>query len=420
MSAKWRMCEVNGVFRRIPAVQLSLIGYRASTPKKLGGGGPPTARSGRPARSRMAPAFPGQSRAGLAEGMAWARLGSAFLQFVPLLYFSRLRLPWLIIAVALSALLEAWWLQRRVWVRRTLRDPVLVGVDAVFCLGLIMAARAAGPGGLNDVLPVAFCFMFVTVGIVGFGLGQSWYGVLVFAVLTVAWAFMTFPPDGLRLASDLLSLGLYYALILFLTHEPGGQVAVPDRDADLARERDLAFHEIHGHLLPIVDAVAAGTAMSGPWMALAAREAARARRLIVGGQTEPKAGFAKLLSDLRDVFAEAGMAVTAVFRIEADPPGEIAEAVTHTVCEALTNVLKHTDSRCEVHLFAESTGRRLEVVVRDRGAGFEPGTVTPGYGLASTYEEVRRLGGAVQVRSAPGGGTRVRILWPLADGEPAR
>src|SRR5260370_14330086 len=107
MSAKWRMCDVTGVLRRMPAVQLSLIGYRASTPKKLGGGGPPTARSGRPARSRMAPAFPGQSRAGLAEGMAWARLGSAFLQVVPLLYFLRLRRPLLIIAGPLFALLEA-------------------------------------------------------------------------------------------------------------------------------------------------------------------------------------------------------------------------------------------------------------------------------------------------------------------------
>ena len=35
-----------------------------------------------------------------------------------------------------------------------------------------------------------------------------------------------------------------------------------------------------------------------------------------------------------------------------------------TVREALTNVLKHADPRCEVHLFAESTGEQLEVVVR--------------------------------------------------------
>ena len=58
-----------------------------------------------------------------------------------------------------------------------------------------------------------------------------------------------------------------------------------------------------------------------------------------------------------------------------------------------TDVFKHADTMssstrilsssarirgCEIHLFAESTGERLEVVVRDRGPGFEPDEVVPG------------------------------------------
>jgi hypothetical protein len=65
-------------------------------------------------------------------------------------------------------------------------------------------------------------------------------------------------------------------------------------------------------------------------------------------------------------------------RILADPPAEVGEALAYAVREALTNVLKHADPRCEVHLFAESTGEQLEVVVRDRGPGFEPDEVVPG------------------------------------------
>lgn len=358
---------------------------------------------------------------GLAGGMAWTRCAAACLQFVPLLYVSRLRLLWLVLAVAAGSAAEAWWLLRRVQARRTLRDPVLVGADVACCLGLVTAARMAGPAALDSAL----CFSFVTAGIVGLGLGRSWRGVLAFAALAAAWTVIALPPGGPPLESDLLGLGLCYALPLSVARElkdsahkdgaPADSKAV--HELDLARDHELAFHEIHGRLLPIVDAVASGAAMSGPWMALAAKEAARARRLIAGGRARPGPGFTELLSDIRDTFTEAGMAVTAVFRITADPPGEVREAVGYAVREALTNVLKHADPRCEVHLFAESTGQHLEVVVRDRGGGFEPGGAAPGCGFARTYGAVRCLGGTVDVRSSPRDGTRVRIMWPLAGEE---
>jgi signal transduction histidine kinase len=75
------------------------------------------------------------------------------------------------------------------------------------------------------------------------------------------------------------------------------------------------------------------------------------------------------LSDVRDTFAEAGMAVTAVFRIVADPPAEIGEAVAYAVREALINVLKHADPRCEVHLYAESSDEQLGRVSGHRRVG---------------------------------------------------
>jgi signal transduction histidine kinase len=358
--------------------------------------------------------------------MACARCAAAFVQFIPLLYVSKLRLPWLVFAAAVAVTAEAWWLLRRVQALQTLRDPVLVGVDVVCCMCLIAMVAAAGVAELSQVFP----YLFVAVGIVGFGLGQSWRGVLAFGALTAAWAAVTLPSDGLQVGSKLVSLGLWYALTLFIASESrdmaqlaGTAVRSHDklaeriREVDLARERELAFREIHARLLPIVDAVAAGATMPGPWTTLAAREAARARRLIGDGRVSLGPGFADLLSDVRDTFAEAGMAVSAVFRIVADPPAEIGEAVAYAVREALTNVLKHADPRCEVHLFAESTGEQLEVVVRDRGPGFEPEEVVPGCGFARTYGAVRRLGGTVSVRSGRGAGTKVRILWPAASRE---
>lgn len=421
MSAKSFMGEVNAVVRLAPALHLSLIGHRTSIPKKLGVPGPPAR-----ARAAVRSGWSARRWAGLAGGMACARCAAAFMQFIPLLYANKLRLPWLVFAVAVAVTAEAWWLLRRVQARQTLRDPVLVGVNVVCCMCLIAVAAAAGPAELSQVFP----FLFVAVGIVGFGLGQSWCGVLAFGALIATWVAVALPSDGLQVEPKLVSLGLWYALTLFIASESrdmaqlaGAAVRSHDklaeriREVDLARERELAFREIHARLLPIVDAVAAGAAMPGPWTTLAVREAARARRLIGDGRVRPGPGFADLLSDVRDTFTEAGMAVSAVFRIVADPPAEIGEAVAYAVREALTNVLKHADPRCEVHLFAESTGEQLEVVVRDRGLGFEPDEVVPGCGFARTYGAVRRLGGTVDVRSGLGAGTKVRILWPAAGRE---
>ena len=108
-------------------------------------------------------------------------------------------------------------------------------------------------------------------------------------------------------------------------------------------------------------------------------------------------------------------------RILADPPAEVGAALAYAVREALTNVLKHADPRCEVHLFAESTGERLEVVVRDRGPGFEPDEVVPGatdrlLALPTEYGNIfLRDGRPVVRRSTDIGGleraSRGRLLW---------
>jgi signal transduction histidine kinase len=58
----------------------------------------------------------------------------------------------------------------------------------------------------------------------------------------------------------------------------------------------------------------------------------------------------------------------------------------------------------------------VEVVVGDDGRGFEPlGVVDKGgLGLLNMRERAERIGGSVAVDSAPGAGTTVRILAPVA------
>ena len=78
--------------------------------------------------------------------------------------------------------------------------------------------------------------------------------------------------------------------------------------------------------------------------------------------------------------------------------------------EAMVNAARHSGAP-RVDVYAEVTDSGVELFVRDRGRGFEPGDV-PGdrQGVrGSIIGRMERHGGSAAVRSAPGEGTEVRI-----------
>lgn len=102
-------------------------------------------------------------------------------------------------------------------------------------------------------------------------------------------------------------------------------------------------------------------------------------------------------------------------------PGEIALepaaaiAVFRVAQEALTNVARHARaSRVAVKLrFRDET---LQLAVLDDGVGFDPRANGAGLGLAGMRERAALLGGSVDVRSAPGRGTRVVLKLAVEAG----
>lgn len=86
--------------------------------------------------------------------------------------------------------------------------------------------------------------------------------------------------------------------------------------------------------------------------------------------------------------------------------------------ELVLNVAKHARARrCAVSFDREGDEVRLEV--DDDGVGFRPRAgarqeVGGGFGLFSIREQLRRLGGRIEIDSQPGAGTRVRLWVPLA------
>jgi PAS domain S-box-containing protein len=85
--------------------------------------------------------------------------------------------------------------------------------------------------------------------------------------------------------------------------------------------------------------------------------------------------------------------------------------------ELLLNVAKHARAkRAHVRLWQED--RFVNVVVADEGVGFDPDTDTSRYGLFSIRERLNHLGGKMEIESAPGAGTTIRLIMPIAAASP--
>lgn len=89
------------------------------------------------------------------------------------------------------------------------------------------------------------------------------------------------------------------------------------------------------------------------------------------------------------------------------------------VQEALNNIQKHTQVK-EADLVVEYGEAYVSVFVEDRGEGFSPESVKSGeeksecYGLIGMKERMKLLGGQFLLKSAPGEGTKIRVLVPVA------
>jgi two-component system, NarL family, sensor histidine kinase UhpB len=101
--------------------------------------------------------------------------------------------------------------------------------------------------------------------------------------------------------------------------------------------------------------------------------------------------------------------------------GEDVEATVYRIAqETLNNVVKHAPD-AEASLTLRYENDRVEVVIRDHGAGFEVGSVesTEGHhvGLAGMSERAALIGAQLQIRSDQGIGTTVTLVVPAGPEE---
>ena len=93
----------------------------------------------------------------------------------------------------------------------------------------------------------------------------------------------------------------------------------------------------------------------------------------------------------------------------------VALALYRVAQEALTNVVRHAGAS-QGHDFSD---KRLPVCYngnrrqRPRDLDTKGKTKTQGLGLVSMRERIEYMGGAFQIKSSPGKGTKVRVKIPI-------
>ena len=92
---------------------------------------------------------------------------------------------------------------------------------------------------------------------------------------------------------------------------------------------------------------------------------------------------------------------------------ETKEVVYRIAQETLHNTAKHARAS-NVRIAMSCAGEQITLEISDDGVGFDPRGDFPGHlGLRSMRERAQRVGGTLEVRSAPGTGTRVGARIPL-------
>jgi len=96
---------------------------------------------------------------------------------------------------------------------------------------------------------------------------------------------------------------------------------------------------------------------------------------------------------------------------EPELPYEVKEAIYRIAQEALNNITKHARAhRVDIRMHCSSDEVTLEV--RDDGTGFAEESFPGHLGLRSMRERAKKIGGTLDVESAPSQGTCVRVRIP--------
>jgi signal transduction histidine kinase len=352
--------------------------------------------------------------------------------------------PVLAAGLVVAALVVTVWIT--VLLRRdeaAVRRPAVVGTEVAVALSLLVADGFVyrAPHVFQPEQPLGVAWPTAVILSAGIAVG-AWGGAATGVAFGAARALSSIlnvgeqGPDAELIVAGLTpqqTLSLVTTAVLFalagavaghamgLLRAAEERITRAERRVAESQAREEVARELHDGVLQTLAAVERRT--GDPQLARLARDQERDLRTYLLGAAGRASGHGSLDDALRHVARRAETTFgTRVEVLVADdlPPleGPTVEAVAGAVGEALTNAGKHGEARRAV-VYVEPTETGLFCSVRDDGAGFDPARVVEGVGLPRSIRgRITELGGAVEIDSAPGRGTEVRLRLPLGAPRP--
>ncbi|WP_084128576.1 ATP-binding protein [Demequina sp. NBRC 110055] len=128
---------------------------------------------------------------------------------------------------------------------------------------------------------------------------------------------------------------------------------------------------------------------------------------------------AQAVAALRSVPDDSGVAVHVEHSVAPCPdvPAEAVQALAEAIAEALRNAGRHAGPGADVTLTVRADHTGVHALVTDEGRGFDTTAIDPlRLGLRISIEERMASveGGSAIIRSAPGAGTAITLMWSPA------
>jgi signal transduction histidine kinase len=347
--------------------------------------------------------------------------------------------PVLAVGLVLAALAVTAWIT--VLLRRdeaAVRRPAVVGAEISVALALLLADGFVyrAPHVFQPEQPLGVAWPTAVILSVGIAFG-AWGGAATGLVFGVARAVSSVVnvgeqgPDADLFVAGLTpqqTLSLVTTTVLFalagavagyaigLLRDAETRITTAERRVAEAQAREEVARELHDGVLQTLAVVERRA--DDPQLARLARDQERDLRAYLLGTAGGGTGRGGLGDALRHAARRAelshGTRVEVLVPDDLPPLGRaMVDALAGAVGEALTNAGKHGAAQRAV-VYVEPTETGLFCSVRDDGTGFDPAETVEGVGLPRSIRgRIDELGGRVELDTAPGRGTEVRITLPV-------